>query len=277
MPRAAGAVNRAAAAHGMEKLCNARAAQRIAPGWRDLGQRLEYESAASESGVREDEARRGEGTFGPQDDVEVEYARPPAAAAAAAEIALRCLEEIEEGRRVEAGLEDRGGIGEAAPRRADRLGAPDRREALDAESLGCGAQGRGRGPVAPGPVRAEGDRVACQRHRERPRRSGCIASPPPSPLLCLGRKRRATARFARASSPFGRRCAPSIPTGGTRPCRISAIPRPGSPFAASRRENRGRTGRGGRSPGISPGCCSTRRWRNSASPRGAIRSGPTTA
>jgi hypothetical protein len=109
--------------------------------------------------VRDDQAGAGTGAFGPEDDVEIDHARPPAAAGAAAEVALDPLEAGEQGRGGERAVEDRRGIGEAAAGGAERGRRADPREPGDAERRGGGAD-RGRGAaVAAGAVGAEGDGV----------------------------------------------------------------------------------------------------------------------
>src|SRR4051812_26364066 len=103
-----------------EELAYRRAAERIAPTRRDLGEGAKHEIAGAKGGVGDGRPRAVPGTAGPEDDVEIEHARPPAAARTAAEGALDPLELGEQSGRIETALDDRGAIGEAAPRRTER-------------------------------------------------------------------------------------------------------------------------------------------------------------
>ena len=138
---------------------------------------------------------------------------------AAAEGALHRLQLGEQlvGRQL--ALDDRDGIGEAAAGRAQRGRGADRRDARRRRSAASAARNVSAGePWRLRRFEPERDRIACLRHRAPPRRSRCCPkarSPKP--------KRRAIARSARASSRSGRSCGPSIPTGGTRRCPLSAI------------------------------------------------------
>src|SRR4051812_22599930 len=75
-----------------EELADGAAAQGVAPTGNDLGQRREHEEALPEAWMRDEWARPAPGTFRPEDDVEIEHARPPAFPGAAAEAALHRLE-----------------------------------------------------------------------------------------------------------------------------------------------------------------------------------------
>ena len=66
---------------------------------------------------------------------------------------------------------------------------------------------------------------------------------------------------------FVRSAAPSIPAGGTRRCRRSAIARPGWRSSALRPASTAPTAPAGRSPAIMPASCSTRRCSSSGWPR----------
>jgi hypothetical protein len=106
-----------------------------APAGGDRGEGLEDEAAPFELGVRDGEPARAPLAPAPQDEIEVEHAWRPAAAAAAAEIALDRLERVEQLRRVEIAFDQRNRIGEVAPGATMRRVEDDRRGVEQAEVL----------------------------------------------------------------------------------------------------------------------------------------------
>ena len=87
-----------------------------APGGSDCGERLEHEAAALELGMWYGEAARAEAATAPQDDIEIEHARPPPATEASAECALQGFQAQQHRCRIEVALNQCHGIGEVSPR-----------------------------------------------------------------------------------------------------------------------------------------------------------------
>src|SRR4051794_41927079 len=106
-----------------QQLADRGAGQRVAPGGRDLGEQPEHEGAGAEGGMGNDRSGSAPGAFGPEDDVEVEHARPPAAAGAPAETAFDRLQLGEQriGSKTLAAIP--AAIAKASPARPDRGGA----------------------------------------------------------------------------------------------------------------------------------------------------------
>ena len=135
-----------------------------APAWSDRAQRLEDEAALGKLSVRDGQATRPEPTAAPQDDIQVENARTPAAAAAATELALERLQLFEDRRRLEPALDQGDGIGKVAAGAAMRRIEDDRGRVEQAELLiqpsdrGFDHAG-GTAKAAVGAVRSDGDRV----------------------------------------------------------------------------------------------------------------------
>src|SRR5688500_10719087 len=92
---APGGVNRSALSQPKQQLPNAESAHWVAPAGRNLGERREHEPAAAELGMGKGR-QAAPAALRPEDDVEVEHARAPAAAAAPAEVALDALERVEQ-------------------------------------------------------------------------------------------------------------------------------------------------------------------------------------
>src|SRR3954452_24512068 len=89
-----------------EELAHGRAARRVAPVRGHLRERAQHEVAPTKGGMRHDRPRPAPDTAGPEDDVEIEHARAPAAPGAAAEGALDRLELGEQGVGEEVALDD---------------------------------------------------------------------------------------------------------------------------------------------------------------------------
>src|SRR5690242_17319367 len=85
-----------------------------APIGSDGRERPEHEAASGELRMGDGERPRAELAAAPQHDVEVKHARPPAAAAAAAEFAFDGLEAAKHLGWVEVAFDQRDGIGEVA-------------------------------------------------------------------------------------------------------------------------------------------------------------------
>src|SRR3954451_9787454 len=85
-----------------------------APAWRNCCERLEHEAAPGKLRVRDGQPARTELASAPQQKVEIEDARTPALAGAAAEFALALLQPLQHGRRVELAFDQGHGIGEIA-------------------------------------------------------------------------------------------------------------------------------------------------------------------
>ena len=74
-------VNRPSRRQLRQQLPDGRAADRVGPVGRELDQRLENEAADTKRRMRDDKAGALPTTSRPQDDVEIEHARAPAAPA----------------------------------------------------------------------------------------------------------------------------------------------------------------------------------------------------
>src|SRR5260221_9664887 len=135
-----------------------------APGRSDGRERLKHEAAACELRVGDGQARRPEFAAAPQHDVEVEHARAPAAAGAAAEFALQRLEARQQRGRIECAFDQGHGIGEIASGATMRRVEEDGRRIEQFELL-VQARNRGfddaRGPAeaAVRPVRSDRDGI----------------------------------------------------------------------------------------------------------------------
>jgi hypothetical protein len=128
------------------------------------GERLEHESALGDLRMGDREPARAPIAPAPQDNVEVENARPPAATAAAAKIALDGLEAPQHPGWVEVAFDERHRIGEIAASVAVRGVEYDRRGVEQAELLIEAGDGglddlRRAAEAAVRPVGADGDRV----------------------------------------------------------------------------------------------------------------------
>src|SRR5436189_4322502 len=86
-----------------------------APVGDDCGERFEDEAALREPWVGDGQRARVELAPAPQRKIEVEHARTPAAAGAAAEFALHRLEARKHLRGFKLAFDERHGIGEVAP------------------------------------------------------------------------------------------------------------------------------------------------------------------
>ena len=105
------------------------------PAGGDGGKRLKNEAAGREARVRDGERTRTKLASAPKDDVEIEHARTPAAAGAAAELAFKGLHTRQHLRRLEVALDQRDGIGKIAPGATVRGIEDDRRGIEQAELL----------------------------------------------------------------------------------------------------------------------------------------------
>lgn len=81
---------------------------------RDCGKRLEHEAALRELRMRHGEPARAETSAAPQNDVEIEHTRAPAAAAAATEFALDGLDVAKHFGRPEIAFHQRHSVGKVA-------------------------------------------------------------------------------------------------------------------------------------------------------------------
>lgn len=134
-----------------------------APIGRDCRQWLNDERPACREGMRHRQPARAPFAAAPGDDVEIEDPRPPALAAAAAEIVLDLLEHGEHRRRIKVAFDQRHGIGEIAARGPVRGIEDDRRGVEQPERLvERGDRGldhlRRSSVAAVGTVRSERDR-----------------------------------------------------------------------------------------------------------------------
>ena len=93
---------------------------------RDGAQRLEHEAAVSKFRMGNCQPPRAELPAAPEYQVEIEYPRTPAAAPAAAELALQCLEAMKQPRRVEISFDERNRVREIAAGAADGRVEDDR-------------------------------------------------------------------------------------------------------------------------------------------------------
>jgi len=105
------------------------------PAGRDGGKRLKDKAAAREAGVGDGEAAHPAITAAPEGDVQIEHARTPAAAAAAAELALEGLEAREYLGRLQAAFDQGNGVGEVAAGAAMGCVEHDRRGIEQTELL----------------------------------------------------------------------------------------------------------------------------------------------
>ncbi len=106
-----------------------------APSWSDCRERLKDEIALGEARVRNRELPRSEFAAAPQDDVEVEDSRSPAAAAPPAKVALNGLQARKHLLRIEVAFDQRDCVGEIASGSAVRPIQDDRRGIEQAEFL----------------------------------------------------------------------------------------------------------------------------------------------
>ena len=105
------------------------------PAGRYGGKWLKNEVAGREARVRDSERTRTKLASAPKDDVEIEHARTPAAAAAAAELALEGLEAREYLGRLQAAFDQGNGVGEVAAGAAMGCVEHDRRGIEQTELL----------------------------------------------------------------------------------------------------------------------------------------------
>jgi hypothetical protein len=120
------------------QLAQREARQRIPPPRREHGRGPEDERTLAEQRVRDGQIRASVGTAAPQYEVDVEYPRRPALSArAASEGALEALGELEHGRGIERGFDQRGGIGIATQRRTDWIGQKDGCRRKHSDALVC--------------------------------------------------------------------------------------------------------------------------------------------
>src|SRR6185369_9084050 len=191
---------------------------------RDGRERIEDEAALAELAMGNGQPPRSPLAAAPQCHVEVEHPWTPALSAAAAEFALHALQAAEHGGRFELAFDERNGVREIATGSAVGRVEDDGRGIEQPEILiepGDRGLDHAGGAAVPAmrPVRPDRDGVEmrCARHGGRPRRA-----PWHPPAQSPRPKRRVTARCARGWWPCAGSCARSIPTGGTRRCRLSA-------------------------------------------------------
>ncbi len=134
------------------------------PARRNRGERRNHEGPLRRRWVRDGEGARSPPATAPGDDVEVEHAVAPAAAGAAAEVALDPLERLQHGGREQAALDQRHRIGKLTTGPAMRRVDQDRRSVEQSKvAIEAGDRGfddpwwRAISPV--GAVRADRDRV----------------------------------------------------------------------------------------------------------------------
>ena len=148
------------------------------PAGGDGGEGLKDEAAGREARVRDGERTRTKLASAPKDDVEIEHARTPAAAGAAAELAFKGLHARQHLRRLEVALDQRDGIGKIAPS-ATVGGIEDDRRGIEQAKLliepGDRRLDHACGPAEPAmrAVRTDGDRVEVLSH------PGALPTPSP--------------------------------------------------------------------------------------------------
>ena len=135
-----------------------------APSWSDCRERLKDEVTLGEARMRNRELPRAEFAAAPQDDVEVEDSRSPAAAAPPAKVALKGLQASKHLLRVEVAFNQRNCVGEIASGAAMGRIENDRRSIEQAEFLVEPGDRRlrhsRRSPIAPvRSVRPDGDGI----------------------------------------------------------------------------------------------------------------------
>src|SRR5690606_39251161 len=108
------------------KLGDGEAGYRIAPVGGDGVQGIQHKGAVTKGRGRDGEVRLDHRATGPEQQIEIECARSPAAVTAAVEAALYRLEEGEHGERLQRRGDQRGGVGVGAQRGAERTGRDDR-------------------------------------------------------------------------------------------------------------------------------------------------------
>jgi uracil-DNA glycosylase len=134
----------------------------------NCGEWLEDEASPSELRMGNRQPPRAEPAAAPQDDVEVQHARPPALARAAPELSFDCLEPPQQRGCIQLAFDQRDRIGEVASAAAERPIEDDGRRVEQAEVLVEPGDRRlhdlrrpAEAPVRP--VRADGDGVEVRR------------------------------------------------------------------------------------------------------------------
>ena len=126
-------VNRPRRAEAIAELPYGKAGQRIAPAGRDFGERLQHEITLPEVRVGDGQPGAVKGASRPEDQIQIKDPRTPAPAGAPAELPLQLFQPIEQVGGCKVGRNDRRGVCEAAPRRAERGCRSYGGEAIDAE------------------------------------------------------------------------------------------------------------------------------------------------